>query len=71
MNFVPYNRYDKKWRTLLTGSHLLFILTFFSGVVLYELNKSHYAMFLLVTGVIIAIVHSVLNLMARKHKYKN
>lgn len=71
MNFVLYKRYEKKWRILLTRSHLLFILTFFPGIILDKFNQSFFPMFLIIAGLIIAIIHGILEFLARKHKFKN
>jgi hypothetical protein len=71
MEFVPYRRYERKWRILLTLSHLFFILTFFTGVILDKYNQSFFPMFLMIVGLVIAAIHGIIELLARKHKFKN
>lgn len=72
MDFIPYKSYNKKWRIILLVLHALFIIMFFTGIVLnqyYKYNyKNFYANFFVIGGIVIAIVYSILKLFVRKNQ---
>ncbi len=65
---IFYKSYTYTWQNVLTIAHLIFIITFSTGLMLIKLYNNSFAKGLFVVSVSLAVVYTILKVFAERKK---